>query len=481
MQIYDVAIIGGGITGTAIARELSKYELKVALLESKMDIGAGSTKGNGGVVHSGYDPKHGTLKAKLNVKGSLMYPKLSKELGFSYKNTGSFVVAFYDDDLPRLNMLLDNGRKNGVPDVKIIGLKEMVKIEPKINPNAKYALYAPSAGIVEPFEVAIAFAENAAVNGVEIHRGQKILNIKKEKDLFYIKTQSCIYQANYIVNASGVYADKIANMVGIFDYVIKPRLGEVLVLDKSIGFEINTVIFPLPGSHTKGIAVIPTIAGNILIGSTAKMTEDKEDISTTTEGIKQLLDAARLLVPDITLNKVIREFAGLRPVAIDNNDDFFIEASKEVKGFVSVVGIQSPGIASAPAIAEYVRDILVNEGLNLIEKKNFIARRKPIIDFSELSIEEKDKLITKNPKYGNIICRCECVTEGEIIDSIKRPVGAITLDGVKRRTRAGMGRCQSGFCQHKVLSILSRELGIPKEKILLENENSNIAFGRLKG
>lgn len=480
MQNYDVTIIGGGITGTGIARELSKYNISVLLLESRMDIGSASTKGNGGIVHAGYDPKPGSIKGKVNVKGSLMYPKLAKELGFEYKNTGSFVVGFNDDDLIYLKKLLANGQSNGVPNLEIIGLDQMLKIQPNINPNAKYALYAPSAGVVDPFQVAIAFAENAVENGVDLYRNQKVIDIKNENHLFTIKTQANTYQSKYIVNAAGVYADKIANLVGIYDYTIKPRLGEILVLDKSIGFKLNVPIFPIPSAHTKGIVVIPTVSGNIVVGSTARMTEDKNDVSTTSQGVHQLLDGASRIVPEINAKKVIRTFAGLRPVALNNNDDFIIEASKTIKGFISVAGIQSPGVASAPAIAEYVRDILSNEGLVLKEKADFNPYRKPILDFSELSDNEKDKLIKEDSKYGHIVCRCECVTEGEIVSAIKRPVGATTIEGVKRRTRAGMGRCQSGFCQHKVLSILSRELGISKERVLLENEGSNIVFDKLK-
>lgn len=480
MQDYDVVVIGGGIVGTAVARELSKYKIKTALLESKLDVGAGTTKGNGGVVHAGYDPAPSTLKGKLNVKGNLMYPKLSKNLGFNFKNTGSFVVGFNDDDLAYLKKLLENGKRNGVPNIRIISQDEMRKIEPNINPDAKYALYAPSAGIVEPFEVAIAFAENAFENGCEIFRGQEVVGIEKIGNDFVITTPKSQYRSRYVVNAAGVYADKIANMLKIHDYTINPRHGSLLIFDKSMDIDLNTVMFPIPSSHTKGIAVIPTIAGNIIIGSTAEMVEDKEDTSTKKDEIDQLLNGAKLLAPKINPRKVIREFAGLRPVAIDNNDDFYIGASKDVRGFISVAGIQSPGVAASPAIAEYVRDILSNEGLELKEKSDFNEYRQAPVDFSELSEEEKNNLIKKDPKYGQIVCRCEYVTEGEIIDSIRRPVGALTIDGVKRRTRAGMGRCQSGFCQHKVLSILSRELNLPKDRIALDEKDSNIVFGLLK-
>ncbi|MBU5483914.1 FAD-dependent oxidoreductase [Clostridium sp. MSJ-11] len=481
MKEYDVIIIGGGIAGTSIARELSKYNVSVALLEAYSDLGIGTTKGNGGVVHAGYDPKPNTLKGKLNVNGSLMYEKLSKELSFKYKNTGSLVVGFEDKDLDYLKKLYENGVKNSVPNIEILKTDKIKEIEPSISNNAKFALYAPTAGIVEPFEVALAFGENALENGVDIFLNEKVLSIEKEKNYFYLETEKFKYKSSYVINAAGVFADEISQMVNLKNYSIKPRLGEILILDKNHNTGLNTVLFPIPSAHTKGIVVIPSITGNIIVGSTARMVDDKEDLSNTTEGINELLNGARKMVPQINRKMIIREFSGLRAVALENNDDFYIEASSEVKGFIHVAGIQSPGVASAPAIAEYVRDILSNEGLDLKFKSNFNPYRNGIIHFSDLSMEEREKLIKDNPSYGNVICRCETITEGEILQSINRPLGAKTLDGVKRRTRAGMGRCQSGFCQHRVLNILSKELHLLENEIYLENKSSNVILNRLKG
>lgn len=480
MQCFDVIIIGGGIIGTAVARELSKYKIDIALLESKLDIAAGSTKGNGGIIHAGYDPKSTTLKAKLNSKGALMYPKLSKELGFKFNNNGSMVVGFNEKDLAYIKELYENGQKNGVPDLRIIEHDEIVHLEPHINPDAKFALLAPSAGLVEPYEVAIAFAENACTNGAKIYRGSKVIKIERENSLFKVITEDSIYLSRYLVNSAGIHADEIAKMVGIYDYTINPRLGEILMIDRAIGFELNKTLFPTPGPNSKGVAMITTLSGNMIVGSTARMVEDKEETSAASEGISELIEGAKKLVTNVDERSIIRQFTGLRPVVLETENDFVIEASRKVKGFINAIGIQSPGIASAPAIAEMIRDILQDEGLELAEKDNFIATGEPTISFYEASYELKDELISKNSMYGNIICRCECVTEAEIVDAIRRPVGATTLDGIKRRTRAGMGRCQGGFCQHKVLSILSRELGIPKEKILLEDETSNIVMEELR-
>jgi glycerol-3-phosphate dehydrogenase len=480
MQEFDVIIIGGGIVGTAIARELSKFNLKAALLEANYDIAAASTKGNGGVCHSAYDAKNGTLKAKINLKGTLMIPKITKELGVRCLTSGTTTLGFDDDDLPILKKLYENGIANGVPGVKIIGRDEILKIDPLANPEAIAALRAPTACVVDPFELAIAYAENAYENGVEFYTNQKVTSINRDKNNFIINTRDNSYKTRYIVNASGVHGSDIAKMVGIQKYEVKGRYGEILIIDKAIGFKLTSVFFPVPGNHTKGVAAIPTVDDNILIGSTARMTDDKEDVSVTAEGIQQLLKGAKLLVPRIDEKYLIRQFAGLRPVVVDYNDDFLIEASDDVKGFINVMGIQSPGVGATPAISEYVRDILSNEGLNLKEKPDFNPYHEPMVDFSELSDEEKSELIKKNSMYGNVVCRCECVTEAEIVSSINRPVGARSIDAVKRRVRAGMGRCQGGFCQPRVLSILSRELKLPPEKIFLENEGSNIVFDSLK-
>lgn len=478
MIISDVAIIGGGIIGAAIARELSKYEIKTVVIEKNMDIASGTTKGNGGVTHSGYDAKHGTLKGKLNAKGALMYKELSEELDFDYLPSGTLTLGFNVEDLETLEALLVNGQKNNVPGLRLVYGEEIFRIEPKANPDAKYALHAPSAGVVDPYEVCMAFAENSAINGVEYYRGNKVLDILKEGDSFTILTEKNRFKTKYIINAAGVYGSVIAKMAGIEDYKVMPRWGELLIVDKQIGFELKSVLFPVPGKATKGIAAIPACAGNIIIGSTAEMIEDREFVGVTKEGIETLLHGAKKLVPDIEAKYVIREFSGLRPVAMDNNNDFIIEEHQQVRNFINVIGIQSPGVGAAPAIAEYVVNIVSNLQGGLSEKKNYIPGRKKITKFKSLDMVTKNQMITLNEDYGQIICRCESITKAEVLEAIRRPVGAVTVDGVKRRTRAGMGRCQSAFCQPRIVEILSEELNIPQEEVLLENEGSNILVGK---
>jgi len=477
---YDVIIIGGGITGTAIAHELSKYEIKAGLLERGTDIGIGATKGNGGVVHQGYDPKPGSLKAKINVEGANMYPRLSKELDFGMINPGLFVIGFGAADLDVLRYKRENGIKNGVKGLEIINVEQMRKKEPHLAENVTHGLFAPTTTVVDTFEVAIAFAENAKENGVDIFTRQNVSAIERIKNGFEIKTETNTFSCDYIVNAAGNHADEVAKLLDIYEYEMKPRHGDLLVLDKDLSFKPTTVMFPVPSPDSKGIACIPTIHGNTIIGSTATMLDNKEEVINYGHGIQELIDGVHKILPELETNRVIRTFAGLRPVVINNNNDFFIAESETVKGFIHVAGIQSPGVASAPAIGEHVRDLLANAGLNLNNKINYNPYREKKIVFNQLTSAEKDALIRRNSDYGKIVCRCETVTEGEIVDAIHGIVGAQTFDAIKRRTRAGMGRCQSGFCQYKVLSIIARELEIPMDQVLLEDLGSEILCGKVK-
>lgn len=392
---YDIIIIGGGITGTAIARELSKYSLKVALLERGTDIGIGATKGNGGVVHPGYDPSPGSLKAKINVSGAKAYPRLAKELNFGMINPGTFVIGFDQKDHQVLKQKLDYGLKNKVEGLVIINSKQMRNREPKLSSKATHALYAPTTTVVDPYEVALAFAENAKENGVDILINHEVIAIDNLEKGFLITTSKKQYRCDYLVNAAGNHADDLAKLAGIEEYKMKPRHGDLLVFDKDMKDKPKTVMFPCPGPDSKGIACIPTVHGNTLVGSTATMHDDKDAVCNYQRGIDELITGIHRTLPDLDMGKVIRSFAGLRPVVLDNNNDFYIAESKTVKGFIHVAGIQSPGIASAPAIAEYVRDLLDNAGLLLVDDLGYNPYRQKKIVFSQLSLEEQDALIQK--------------------------------------------------------------------------------------
>ncbi len=476
-NMYDVIIIGAGVSGAASARELSRYNVNVCVLEKEHDVCCGTTKANSAIVHAGFDAENGSLMAKLNVRGNEMMEQLSKDLDFSFKRNGSLVICRDEEDMPNLQALYERGVKNGVKDLRIISREELVEMEPNIADDAVAALYAPTGAIVCPFNLNIALAENANVNGVEFRFNTEVCDIKKVEDHFEIQTNNGIYEAKYIVNAAGVYADKIHNMVSEDKMHITPRRGDYCLLDKTAGGHVTKTIFALPGKYGKGILVTPTVHGNLLIGPTAVDIEDKEGINTTAAGLDEVISTAGASVKNIPMRQVITSFAGLR--AHEDRHEFIIGEVEDCPGFINCAGIESPGLSSAPAIGEIVADIL-KEKMGLEEKDNFIATRKGVLDPEELSLEERKQLIKEKPAYGNIICRCEMVTEGEIIDAIKRPLGATSLDGVKRRTRAGMGRCQSGFCAPRTMEILARELGVDMSEITKNGKGSEIIVGTNK-
>ena len=453
--MYDVAVIGGGVTGGMIARKLSEYNLKTVILEKENDVVTGATKANSAIVHAGFDAKEGSLKAKLNVKGSEMMEKVASELGVKYKRNGSLVVGYNDEDIKTLNELLERGKKNGVKDLKILSAAEVKEIEPAISDAVVAALYAPTGAIICPYELAIAAIGNAMDNGVELKRNFEVKAII-EKDYHYeIKSDKETVEAEYVVNAAGLYADEVAKLAGKGDFKIHPRRGEYMLLDKECGNLVSHTIFVTPSKLGKGILVSPTVDGNLLLGPTAVEMVDKEDKQTHSEGFQSITEQAKNMVENIPFNKVITSFCGLRSVG--DTGDFIID---EKNNFVNVAGIESPGLSASPAIAEYVFDLLKEAGLRCEKKSDFNPYRKPAHAFREMSMEEKNEYIKENPKYGRIICRCETVTEGEIIEAIRTNPGATDVDGVKRRTRSGMGRCQGGFCSTYVVELLSEELGI---------------------
>ncbi|MEW9078540.1 NAD(P)/FAD-dependent oxidoreductase [Terrisporobacter glycolicus] len=480
--MFDVAIIGAGIAGSAIARQLSKYDLKTVVLEKGVEVCQGTTKANSAIVHGGFDAKEGTLKAKLNVLGCKMYPSICKELSVEYKNNGSLVLAFNENDMEHIHELYERGLKNGASDIEIINGEKVKEIEPNVNEDVVGALWCKSSGIVCPFNLNIAFMENAIINGVELRLESEVLDIKKiEDDYFEIKTNKEIIKSKYVINAAGVYSDKINNLIGGSEFHIIPRKGEYKILDKSEGYKASHTLFTCPTEKGKGVLVTKTVHGNLLVGPNAQVVE-KDDITTSKSGLKEIMNGGRKSVRNIDFSKTITSFAGVR--ATPNTGDFMIFKSRVAKGFINVAGIESPGLASAPAIALYVEDLLKdlihedNKELNV--NKNFNPIRLKNKPFMEMSLEEQKEILSKDGRYKTIICRCENITEGEIVDAINRPCGAKTVDGVKRRIRPGMGRCQGGFCGPKVVEIIARELNITSEEVLKDYENSKMLVGKAK-
>ncbi len=475
--MYDVIIIGGGVSGAACARELSRYQASVCVLEKEEDVCCGTSKANSAIVHAGYDAVPGSLMAKLNVKGNEMMEQLSKDLDFPFRRIGSLVICLNEEDMPGLEELYERGMENGVPGIRIISGEEVKAMEPNITDSVYAALYAPSAGIVCPFNLNIALAENAYENGVEFQFDTEVEDIVKLDEGYELHTSRGTYQARYVVNAAGVYADKFHNMVSEEKIHITPRRGDYCLLDKSAGNHVSRTIFSLPTKYGKGVLVTPTVHGNLLVGPTAIDIEDKEGTNTTREGLDEVISKAGQNVKDLPMRQVITSFAGLR--AHEDGTEFIIGEPEDAKGFIDCAGIESPGLTSCPAIGEMVAELL-RDKMGLEKKENFIATRKGILDPDTLTKEERAELIRKQPAYGNIICRCEMITEGEIIDAIRRPLGAKSLDGVKRRTRAGMGRCQSGFCSPRTMEILARELGVSMADITKSGGTSRLVVGTNK-
>lgn len=453
--MFDIVIIGAGVSGAAAARELSRYNASICVLEKAEDVCSGTSKANSAIVHAGFDAANGSLMAKLNVQGNKMMEQLSKDLDFPFKQNGSLVVCTDESTRDGLQALLERGIKNGVEGLRIVEREELVEMEPNISDEAVAALYAPTGGIVCPFNLNIALAENAYVNGVEFRFNTEVTDIRKEEEGFTICTNNGDVRARYVVNAAGVYADKFHNMVSEKKINIIARRGDYCLLDKTAGTHVSHTVFALPTKMGKGILVSPTIHGNLLIGPTAVDIENKEGTNTTREGLDEAITKSAITVKNIPMRQVITSFAGLR--AHEEGHEFIIGEVEDCPGFIDCAGIESPGLTASPAIGVMVADIL-QEKMGLTKKDNFIATRKGVLNPEEMSLEERNELIKKNPAYGNIICRCEMITEGEILDAIHRPLGARSLDGVKRRTRAGMGRCQAGFCSPRTMEILEREV-----------------------
>ena len=477
--MYDCLIIGAGVSGSAIAREVSRYKANVCVLEKCEDVCEGTSKANSAIVHAGFDAEEGSLMAKLNVEGNEMMDQLSKDLDIPFKRNGSMVVCVHKEELDGLKTLYERGVKNGVKGLKILSKEEALEMEPNLSDNVEGALFAPTGGIICPFELTIAMAENANVNGVEFRFNTEVEDIKKGEDgLWHLRTNNGEYVTRMVINAAGVHADEIHNMVSSDKMHIIERRGDYCLLDKQVGGYVSHTIFPQPTKYGKGVLVTPTVHGNLLVGPTAIDLENKEGNNTTAQGLDEVVSKASENVKNLPMRNVITSFAGLR--AHLERHEFVIEEVKDAPGFIDVAGIESPGLSASPAIGKMVGE-MVKEKLSLTEKENWIGTRKGITKTEGLSVEEMNELIKKNPAYGTIVCRCESITEGEILEAIHRPLGARSLDGVKRRTRAGMGRCQAGFCSPRTMEIINRELGLPYEKITKSGGKSYIVLERTKG
>ena len=476
--MYDVVIIGGGVVGGAVLRELSRYKLKICLLEKENDVCMGQSKANSGIVHAGFDAKEGTLKAKFNLLGNKMMEKYASELGVKYRNNGSLVVAFSEEDLKTLVSLKERGERNGVEGLEIIGKEKLNELEPNISPSALGALYAKTGGIVCPYELTIAEIGNAMDNGAELFTNFEVERIDGEEGNFtlYSKNGEAVC-GKVIVNASGISGDKISSLVGDNSFKIGARRGEYILLDKNSGSFVNHTLFFTPTAKGKGILVSQTADNNIILGPTAEEI-DGNDTDTTADGLSSVIAKAKEMTVNTPLYNTITSFSGVR--AYCDKHDFIIEESAVKKGFINCVGIESPGLTSSPAIAEFVVNEIISKKFALDKNPNFNPIRKPDYFFSRLSDEEKNEIIKKDSSYGKIVCRCEKITEGEIVRAIRENPPAKDIDAVKRRTRAGMGRCQGGFCQPTVTEILARELGVDFTAVTKKGGNSEILRGKTK-
>lgn len=474
--MYNVAVIGCGIVGASVAWELSKYNLKVAVLEKENDVACGTTKANSAIVHAGYDPKPGTKMARLNVLGSEMMEELCRRLGVEYEKIGSLVLAFNEKEMETVREIYERGKENGVRGIRILSKEEALEIEPDLNTEVFGALYAPTAAIINPWGLCIALAENAVLNGAKLKLNTEVKGISRKDGYYLIETNRGAVEARYIVNAAGAYSDKVSEMAVNPFFKITPIKGEYFLMDKSQGKAVKHVIFQTPNELGKGVLIAPTVHGNLIVGPSTEKTADPDDTSVTSLGLEKVLNTSRLSCEKVDFSESIRNFAGVRATA-EEIDDFIIEASKPE--FINAAAIKSPGLSSAPAIALEVVKLLGGNGLKLQKKEHFEEYRCPKL-FKDMSETEKIEARSRDKNYGRVICRCETITEGDILASLKSPIPPISIDGLKRRLRPGSGRCQGGFCGPRVHELLSRELGMKMEEVCQDLEGSFLLSGKTK-
>ncbi len=474
---YDIIIIGAGVTGCAIARELSRFECSVLVLEKDEDVCCGTSKANSGLVHAGYDAKPGSLKAFMNIRGNELMTSLCEDLDIPFKRIGSLVVCTDESNRAGIEELYRRGLENGVPDLKILSHDEVLEMEPNISDSVVCALFAPTAGVICPFRLNIALAECAEQNGVEFKFDTAVESVEPSDSGFVVTTSAGKFNSSVVVNAAGCHSDEFHNMVSSKKFHITPRRGDYMLLDRACEGFVKHIIFPQPTAVGKGILVTPTVHGNTLVGPTAIDSDNKDEAPVTADGIAQVMAGAMRNVNGLPVKQVITGFSGLR--AHEDGGDFVLEEVSDCPGFFDCVGIESPGLTACPAIGEYMAD-LVSAKLQLKLKVLWDGVCHDVVKPFDMPSAVRAKFIKDHPEYGRIICRCETITEGEILDAIRRPVGAKSLDGIKRRTRAGMGRCQGGFCSPRVMEILSRELGVPLTAVTKSGGSSAIVFGRTK-
>lgn len=476
MNSYDVLIIGGGVSGAAIARKLGSYKLKTALVEKEADFSFGVSKANSGIIHGGFHHGSGALKSRLEIKGNLMFDQLQRELHFPFRRNGILVAAFSSEEMRTVEELYQNGRDNGAIGIELCSRSRILDLEPKLNPDVVGGLHAPGGGMIEPYRFVYSLLESALKNGVELYAGFQVVRTE-QKDGFYEVTSADnrTLRTRWVVNAAGLFADEVSRLFGAEDFVIRPRKGEEFLLDRNASAHTERVIFPVPSPVSKGMLVIPTVEGTTMVGPTAVMQDDKQDLATTRGRFEEVFYSARRLVPAVSERDIITSFAGLRP-AMEGND-FYIDISRRVPHLIQVAGIQSPGLTASPAIADYVKDLLRRDGLVLEENPAYDPEIQPVPRFRRLEKAELDGLIAENPAFGEIICRCESISEAEILAAIRR--GHHTLDGIKFYTRARMGRCQGGFCTFRILQILQRETGHSIESLTKRGGGSRLVMDRI--
>ncbi len=475
----DVVVIGAGAVGCAVARELSKYQIDVIVVEKNEDIGGLASKSNSAIIHTGYDASPGTLESQLVVAANPMYAKLTQELEVPFKQVGAILPAITEEQFEKLPSIKAKAFQNRVYDIEYLTAQQIKEMEPNINPDVKGGLHIPRESIIDPFILVQALAENANENGVEFMLNTKVTGINTENGkIKSVETTNGTINTKYVINCAALYCDEIAAMVGKADYKVVARRGQFYILDKNTSCKVNHIVLPIPTKITKGKLMCPTIHGNMLVGPTAEDLDNKIDASVTTEGLASIVTDVQRLIPNVNIRDTITQYSGLRPNR--NPEGLHVDYYDDLEGYINLSGVRSTGLTLSVAMGVYIAETMKEHGADLVYKENFKKTRKGIKIFHEMSKEEQEAIIKENPKYGNIICRCETITEGEILDAIHRPIGARSVDAIKRRVRAGMGRCQGGFCGPKVIEILARELGVPAEEITKNQPGSYMVTGNMR-